>query len=110
MVRSAISQGWRGRQRARSLVLSRVGPMPNRLLLRLLSSLLLALPASAAWAQGGPPAVTVSAPLKKEIVEWQQFTGQFSAVEFVELRARVSGYLTEINFQDGQIVKKGDPL
>jgi RND family efflux transporter MFP subunit len=73
--------------------------------------LLPALPVSVAHAQGGPPpTVTVSPPLKKEIVEWQQFTGQFSAVEYVEIRARVSGYLTEIGFQDGQIVKKGDLL
>lgn len=57
-----------------------------------------------------PPAVTVSAPLQKEIVEWQEFTGQFAAVDYIELRARVSGYLTEIHFEDGQIVKKGDLL
>ena len=57
-----------------------------------------------------PPTVTVSAPLQKEIVEWQQFTGQFAAVDYVEIRARVSGYLTEIHFEDGQIVKKGDLL
>lgn len=57
-----------------------------------------------------PPAVTVSLPLQKEITEWDQFTGQFAAVDSVEIRARVSGYLTEIHFQDGQIVKKGDLL
>jgi RND family efflux transporter MFP subunit len=57
-----------------------------------------------------PPSVTVSAPMQKEIVEWQQFTGQFAAVDYVEVRARVSGYLTEIHFEDGQIVKKGDLL
>lgn len=65
-----------------------------------------------ALAQTAPPrpSVTVSAPLQKEIVEWQQFTGQFAAVDYVEVRARVSGYLTDIHFQDGQIVKKGDLL
>src|SRR3954470_11193038 len=57
-----------------------------------------------------PPTVTVSAPVQKQIVEWQEFTGQFAAVESVEVRARVSGYLTEIHFTDGQIVKKGDLL
>jgi RND family efflux transporter MFP subunit len=61
-------------------------------------------------AAGGPPPVTVSTPLQREIVEWDEFTGQFAAVEYVELRARVSGYLEQINFQDGQIVKKGDLL
>ena len=38
------------------------------------------------------------------------FTGQFSATDRVEIRAQVSGYLTEIHFTDGQQVKKGDPL
>jgi RND family efflux transporter MFP subunit len=57
-----------------------------------------------------PPTVTVSAPVHKQIVEWQEFTGQFAAVESVEVRARVSGFLTEIHFTDGQIVKKGDLL
>ncbi|MGD9536370.1 MAG: efflux RND transporter periplasmic adaptor subunit [Alphaproteobacteria bacterium] len=57
-----------------------------------------------------PPAVTVSAPLYHEITEWDEFTGQFAAVDYVELRARVSGYLTEIHFEDGQIVKQGDLL
>ena len=54
--------------------------------------------------------MTVGAPLQKEIVEWQQFTGQFAAVDYVEVRARVSGYPTEIHFQDWQIVNKGDLL
>jgi RND family efflux transporter MFP subunit len=63
-----------------------------------------------AQAQQTPPAVTVSTPLQKEITEWQEFTGQFAAVDYVEVRARVSGYLTEIHFQDGQMVKQGDLL
>jgi RND family efflux transporter MFP subunit len=57
-----------------------------------------------------PPAVTVAHPLRHEVVEWDDYTGQFAAVEYVELRARVSGYLTEIHFEDGQMVKKGDLL
>ena len=63
-----------------------------------------------AQAPQAPPAVTVSTPLQKEITEWDEFTGQFAAVDYVEVRARVSGYLTEIHFQDGQIVKQGDLL
>ena len=68
--------------------------------------------ADRALAQGAPapPAVTVSTPLQKEIVEWDEFTGQFAAVDYVEVRARVSGYLTEIHFEDGQMVKQGDLL
>jgi RND family efflux transporter, MFP subunit len=65
---------------------------------------------SAAAAPAKPPPVTVSHPLEKTITEWDEFTGQFQAVEFVAVRARVSGYLTEIHFTDGQWVKKGDLL
>ncbi len=57
-----------------------------------------------------PPVVTVSAPLQRPIVEWDEYTGQFAAVEYVEVRARVSGYLDAIHFEDGQIVEKGDLL
>ncbi|WP_158924771.1 efflux RND transporter periplasmic adaptor subunit [Acidisphaera sp. S103] len=57
-----------------------------------------------------PPTVTVSPPLQRDLANWTTFTGQFSAVDYVELRAQVSGYLTEIHFTDGQIVHKGDLL
>lgn len=62
-----------------------------------------------AQAPAGPP-VTVSAPAKREVVDWSEFTGQFTPVDYVELRSRVSGYLTEIHFTDGQLVNKGDLL
>src|SRR3954471_21377649 len=59
-----------------------------------------------------PPAVqvVVTTPIKKSIVEWDEYVGRFDAVDFVEVRARVSGYLQSIHFEDGQIVKKGDLL
>jgi len=57
-----------------------------------------------------PPLVTVSPPLATKAVNWANFTGQFAAVDNVEIRAQVSGYLTEIHFTDGQIVHKGDLL
>jgi RND family efflux transporter MFP subunit len=57
-----------------------------------------------------PPLVTISQPVAREIVEWDEYTGRFDAVDFVEVRARVSGFLTEVHFTDGQMVKKGDPL
>jgi RND family efflux transporter MFP subunit len=59
-----------------------------------------------------PPAlpVTVSKPLKMQVTEWDEFTGQFEAVDSVEIRARVSGYLDTIGFEDGQMVNKGDLL
>jgi RND family efflux transporter MFP subunit len=64
-----------------------------------------------ALAQAPPaPPVTVSVPLAREVTEWTEFTGQFAAVDYVELRARVSGYLTELRFKDGQMVNKGDLL
>jgi multidrug efflux pump subunit AcrA (membrane-fusion protein) len=57
-----------------------------------------------------PPAVTVSQPLQRDLSTQLAFLGQFSAVERVELRAQVGGTLTQINFKDGDIVKKGDLL
>jgi RND family efflux transporter MFP subunit len=57
-----------------------------------------------------PPQVTVAKPVTKMIAEQDEYVGRFVAVESVEVRARVSGYLDAIHFQDGQIVKKGDLL
>jgi len=57
-----------------------------------------------------PPAVTTSQPVVSEIVEWDEYTGRFEAVASVEVRARVSGYVDNIAFVDGQAVKKGDLL
>jgi RND family efflux transporter MFP subunit len=57
-----------------------------------------------------PPQVTVSLPLQQTVQTTGRFLGQFSAVDSVELRAQVGGTLTAIEFQDGQIVHKGDPL
>jgi multidrug efflux system membrane fusion protein len=57
-----------------------------------------------------PPGVAVSRPIEREIVEWDEYTGRFDSVETVEVRARVSGYLEETHFKDGQIVRQGDLL
>lgn len=57
-----------------------------------------------------PPVVTVALPLRENVTNRTELTGQFSAVNQVGLRAQVSGYLTEIHFRDGQIVRKGDLL
>jgi membrane fusion protein, multidrug efflux system len=57
-----------------------------------------------------PPSVTVSKPLQKSITEWDEYTGRFTAIETVEIRARVSGFIESIHFRDGQIVKQGDLL
>jgi multidrug efflux system membrane fusion protein len=63
-----------------------------------------------AAAPPAPPQVTVSRPLQATVAGSTIFLGQFAAVDTVELRAQVGGKLTAISFQDGQIVKKGDPL
>lgn len=65
---------------------------------------------TAAAAPGAPLPVTTAKPLVKKIVEWDEFTGQFAAVDEVDIRARVSGYLESIHFTDGQMVKEGDLL
>jgi RND family efflux transporter MFP subunit len=60
--------------------------------------------------KSAPPLVSVSQPVQREIVEWDEYTGRFDAVETVEMRARVSGHLTDVRFKDGQRVKQGDLL
>ena len=57
-----------------------------------------------------PPPVTVTTPIRKEIVEWDEYTGRTMAVESVDVRPRVSGYIDQISFKDGQLVKPGDVL
>ena len=57
-----------------------------------------------------PPEVTVSQPMTRKVIEWDEFTGRFAAVESVEVRARISGYLTAVTFTDGEDVKAGDLL
>src|SRR5262245_30141016 len=56
------------------------------------------------------PSVTVAPVEQQEIVEWDEFTGRTEAVEFVEVRPRVSGHIREVRFQSGQLVKKDDVL
>ena len=62
--------------------------------------------------QQEPPtmSVPVAKPLVKKIIDWDEYTGRFHAISRVEVRARVGGYVEEIKFQDGQIVKEGDVL
>lgn len=68
--------------------------------------------AGAALAQGAPPApmVGVANPLQQRVQLWDEYTGRFEAFEQVEVRARVSGYVDQIHFKDGQMVKRGDLL
>jgi RND family efflux transporter MFP subunit len=57
-----------------------------------------------------PPAVTVAMVEQKDIVEWSEFSGHAGPVDSVEIRPRTSGYIQEVSFQSGQLVKKGDVL
>ncbi|MBS0246949.1 MAG: efflux RND transporter periplasmic adaptor subunit [Proteobacteria bacterium] len=62
--------------------------------------------------QSGPPPtpVTVAAPVKRQVSDYDEYVGRFAAVNSVEIRARVSGYLDSVDFKDGQLVKDGDLL
>jgi len=66
----------------------------------------------AAQQQQPPPApsVTVAPVEQREIIEWDEFTGRTEPVDSVEVRPRVSGYIQEVRFQSGQLIKKGDVL
>ncbi len=57
-----------------------------------------------------PLIVTVSNPIEREVTDYSDFTGRTAAVDSVELRARVWGYLEKVNFKEGAIVQKGDVL
>jgi RND family efflux transporter MFP subunit len=57
-----------------------------------------------------PPQVTVAQVLSKPVTEFDEFTGRFEAIDRVEIRPRVSGYISSLNFTEGSEVKKGDVL
>jgi RND family efflux transporter MFP subunit len=57
-----------------------------------------------------PPQVTVATPVKRTIIDRDEYVGRFVAVDAVEIRARVSGYLEKIHFIDGALVKKDELL
>jgi multidrug efflux system membrane fusion protein len=57
-----------------------------------------------------PPQVSVATVLTRDVAQWDEFTGRVQAVETVELRPRVSGYVQEVAYREGQDVKKGDLL
>jgi len=66
-------------------------------------------PASQAAAPPPPP-VTVAQPVKRTVTDWDEFTGRFEAVEEVQVRPRVGGFVNSVEFQDGAIVRQGDLL
>lgn len=92
-------------------------PVVGLSVLALAASIVLALAAAgcgskAATAEGAPPApqVSVATVVAKPVRQWDDFTGRISAVETVELRPRVSGYVERVAYEEGQQVNKGDLL
>jgi multidrug efflux system membrane fusion protein len=91
-------------------------PVVNRVVLgtlalaALLPIALSACTSEAAPAAPPPPEVSVATVLTKEVAQWDEFTGRVAAVETVELRPRVSGYVQRVAYHEGQDVKKGDLL
>lgn len=66
-------------------------------------------PPAAAAAAAAPP-VTVAQPVKRTVTDWDEFTGRFEAVEEVQVRPRVGGFVTNVEFKDGDVVHTGDLL
>jgi multidrug efflux system membrane fusion protein len=63
-----------------------------------------------AMAADAPPAVDVAQVIAKNITHWQSYSGRLEAIDHVDIHALVPGTIVPIYFQDGQMVKKGDPL
>jgi len=61
-------------------------------------------------AAAAAPPVTVAQPIKRTITDWDEFTGRFEAVEEVQVKARVGGFVTNVEFKDGDMVHAGDLL
>ena len=57
-----------------------------------------------------PPPVTVAQPVKRTVTDWDEFTGRFDAIEQVDVRPRVGGFVTNVEFKDGDMVHTGDLL
>jgi RND family efflux transporter MFP subunit len=57
-----------------------------------------------------PPKVTVAHPIERDLTDWDEYTARLEAVDSVEVRARVSGYLQSVHFREGALVKQGDLL
>ena len=65
---------------------------------------------SSVLGQNAPPPVTVAKPVVRDVVDNDEFIGRFEPVEQVSVRSRIGGYLHEIYFSDGALVKQGDLL
>jgi multidrug efflux system membrane fusion protein len=90
-------------------------PMPPRLcilpLVVLIAAALSACSEKPPQAAAAPvPPVTVAQPVKRTVTDWDEFTGRFDAIEQVDVRPRVGGFVTNVEFKDGDMVHTGDLL
>lgn len=99
--------------------MNHVNRRPNRLVTVVLPALAAAIAtlllqgckSEATTAVAAPlPQVAVAAALERDVLEWDEFTGRLEAVESVEIRPRVTGYIESVNFTEGSVVRKGDLL
>ncbi len=97
-----------------SRIFRRFSPAQNKLSLTLSSVVAAAILSGcekpAQQSAAGAPPVTVAQPIKRTVTDWDEFTGRFDAIEQVQIRARVTGFVTKVAFSDGAIVKTGDLL
>src|SRR5438477_11831684 len=91
--------------------------MNSRLLYAFLCFVLTAAVATIGCSEGSPqlappepPAIPVSRPVSREVTDYVDFTGRTDAVQALDVRARVTGYLVQMPFKEGAEVKKGDLL
>lgn len=92
------------------LVGSSVCPLFSLVLAGLLASFLGCGDASGSLPAPQAPKVTVARPISRTVRDLEEYTGRVAAVESVDVRARITGYVEEVKFQDGELVKKGDVL
>ena len=83
---------------------------PHLALFAIIAASLLAACGGGGQPQFPPSGVSVAAVIKKSVIEWDEFSGRIEAVESVELRPRVAGYLEAVHFHEGGEVHKGDLL
>jgi multidrug efflux pump subunit AcrA (membrane-fusion protein) len=97
-VRRSFSEGWKAEATRLSIAV-------------LAATLFAACTRTAAQpADPGPPAVTAAKAIARDVTELEEFTGRLEAVNTVAVRPRVSGYVSAVRFEEGAIVRRGDPL
>lgn len=100
---------WRGRRAGRALCPDLIRALPGILLAVLLAGCGQPAGSPAATAPAAP-VVSVAEVVVKEVTQWDEFTGHIEAVDTVEIRPRVAGYIERLGFKEGKEVKKGEVL